>query len=647
MRRFWRFLWPLWVLFAAHVLARVTVIVLQRNSLGFVDAPRQIAVGLGNDFFISGIAFVALVLLSLANIFWGAVFFAVVSGLIAVLLLANTLHVAFRQANIVPADFSYLRDGAVVMDSLTGALRDSPSLLAVGIVSFVIVAALVWQAFRAGLSAGFTFHSKSWRTRVVALVAVAGPLVAGRSFALSNRVILHEPVETHPATFLAWRRGVDAKLAMPLPRQGFKALHGYLRSLGARPRAESMENERDFGAEAARIPGHPSLPPTTNVMFILLESFGMPLLERRPEAAPFLLELSRKGLVFPRHFTNVYRTCGAQFSALCSNLDPPPFYVSRDFPRARLPCLPRLLSDAGWRGAWVSGSPKGFDSNGEWLSLAGLTHLVSAEDFPPSVPRFSYGVHDGPVFERLLKEARSFPRPFFIYMNTNSNHHPYIVPEDWQKAHPEYDAWLPAERTTRYTDDAVRTFFEAARKEPWFEDTLFVFFGDHLPWGHAPGNLDAPEHADIRDRYRTLAFLYHPGVASLGGRVGMSGPQVSRETSHIDLAPTVAALLGLRGTTVFLGTSALDSAHLPFIPSQENQRGAPFVLHDTVRAIVQSPLSDAPSACAVAFAGVPGFKVCSPEEAKLPALFRETFYDTAQWDVMARNGHRSTFGTLR
>src|SRR5690606_31331624 len=90
-------------------------------------------------------------------------------------------------------------------------------------------------------------------------------------------------------------------------------------------------------------------------------------------------------------------------------------------------------------------------------------------------------------------------KPFFAIIQTANNHRPYTIPDSDLKEfskieHPkdtlakylfkgndEYNAF-------RYMDFSIQKFMEAAAKEAYFENTIFVFIGDHglrgfpVPW---------------------------------------------------------------------------------------------------------------------------------------------------------------------
>ncbi|MBQ3780890.1 MAG: sulfatase-like hydrolase/transferase, partial [Bacteroidaceae bacterium] len=61
---------------------------------------------------------------------------------------------------------------------------------------------------------------------------------------------------------------------------------------------------------------------------------------------------------------------------------------------------------------------------------------------------------------------------------TASSHHPYVIPDKYKEQFPE-EGGQTIHKCIRYTDMSLRRFFETARRQPWFENTIFVFTSDH------------------------------------------------------------------------------------------------------------------------------------------------------------------------
>lgn len=152
-----------------------------------------------------------------------------------------------------------------------------------------------------------------------------------------------------------------------------------------------------------------------------------------------------------------------------------------------------------------------------------------------------WGVADESLFKHTLKvldEHRG--KPFFAHIMTTSNHRPYTFPEgriDMPQGN--------RKAAVKYTDYAIGQFMQAASKEPWFKDTLFVIVADHC--ASVAGKTKLPVA-----KYHIPAIFYAPDMLPAG--------HYSRLASQIDIAPTLLDLLGVSGDDHFFGESLFEAA---------------------------------------------------------------------------------------
>ena len=124
---------------------------------------------------------------------------------------------------------------------------------------------------------------------------------------------------------------------------------------------------------------------------------------------------------------------------------------------------------------------------------------------------------------------KSVEHCFVTSVFTVSSHHPFHIPPGREEEFPE--GRIPMHKCIRYADNALRLFFEKARKEPWYDNTLFVFTGDHC------NEADQPEyHVGSMGRYLIPIVFYAPDGSLKGQREGLA--------QQIDIQPTVFSYLG-------------------------------------------------------------------------------------------------------
>lgn len=102
----------------------------------------------------------------------------------------------------------------------------------------------------------------------------------------------------------------------------------------------------------------------------------------------------------------------------------------------------------------------------------------------------------------------------------------------------------------RYSDYCFRKFIEAAQKEEYFHNTIFVFVGDHGLAGNAsPMYPPVWTEQRLTDEHVPLLF-YAPDLLA---------PQHRHEVvSQIDILPTVAGFLHQSYVNTTLGRDLLD-----------------------------------------------------------------------------------------
>ena len=281
--------------------------------------------------------------------------------------------------------------------------------------------------------------------------------------------------------------------------------------------------------------------PIKNVVVILMESFAghsVGALGRPGNITPYFDKLSKEGLLFDRFFSNGTHTHQGMFATMACFPNLPGFEYLMQTPEGshKLSGLPQLLSARKYDDVYVYNGDFAWDNQSGFFSNQGMTTFIGRNDFVnPVFSDPTWGVSDQDMFDRGAQElkAREGGKPFYALLQTLSNHTPYALPAE-----------LPVERVTghgtldehltamRYADWALGQFFEKARKEPYFKDTLFIVVGDH-----GFGNDQQVTEMDL-GRFNVPMLMIGPGVQEkFGQRSSIVGTQ-------IDIVPTIMGRLG-------------------------------------------------------------------------------------------------------
>ncbi len=155
-----------------------------------------------------------------------------------------------------------------------------------------------------------------------------------------------------------------------------------------------------------------------------------------------------------------------------------------------------------------------------------------------------WAIWDEPFLQFTLDNIREMKQPFLATVFTASSHHPYNVPEQYRDSLKD-EGGQPIHKCVRYTDMALRRFFERASHEPWYQNTIFVLVADHT-------------NQTSHDVYKTDLGLYSIPIIFFT-------PDGSLQPLHdekaivqqTDITPTLLHLLGYNKPYVAFGEDLL------------------------------------------------------------------------------------------
>lgn len=327
------------------------------------------------------------------------------------------------------------------------------------------------------------------------------------------------------------------------------------------PAAEAVQRAREILSQDSAFTGdgpnplvrrvvNPSRAKPLNVVLVVMESFTGRLtgcLGGVPALSPELDKLAQEGLLLERCYATGERTIQGLEAAACSF---PPLpgegVVKRPQARQNFFTLASALRERGYATNFFYGGQGIFDHMLAFFLGNGYDRFIEEKDF--SAPRYKspWGVSDEDLFERADQEFRRYHRagqPFFATILTVSLHSPWEYPAG--KIEPlAADTSVPpgfelAELNNfLYADYCIGQFIRTARQAPYFDETLFVFIGDHGV--HLRGNELIPI-----DEYIVPALFLAPSHIAPG--------RISAVTSQIDLPPTIMGIAGGEYRSAFFG----------------------------------------------------------------------------------------------
>lgn len=299
-----------------------------------------------------------------------------------------------------------------------------------------------------------------------------------------------------------------------------------------------------------------------NIVLVICESFsaykssmwGNPL-----NTTPYFDSLCRQGYFFKNCFSPAYGTARGVWAIMTGIPDVSEIKTaSRNLSMVDQRNMLNDIRDyekmyfIGGSASWanIRGVLKG--------NIAGL-RLYEQQDFHSPVLNV-WGISDKNLFLEANQVLKKESKPFIAIIQTAYNHRPYTIPKEdeqaiQQRSFPKdtlekYGFWSDAEMNAfTYMDYTFKVFMQAAAREKYFENTLFVFVGDHGIRGNA-GNMMPKVWTDqgLTTQHVPLLF-YAPWLSA-----GISDKKVSQ----VDIIPSVCHLAGLRVTNNSLGRDVFN-----------------------------------------------------------------------------------------
>lgn len=318
--------------------------------------------------------------------------------------------------------------------------------------------------------------------------------------------------------------------------------YGRARRLLATPKARFVET----GPSIRRSIVGDSTRPRLNVVLVLVESFGSSFwgcLGRTNSLTPNMDRLAAtEGLLFSNIYASGNRTVRGMEGVLSSFPPLPGDSIVKRHLTDNVETLARVLHRDGYSTRFLYGGRGVFDSMRSYALRNGYDRFIEQSDF--ANPTFStvWGVCDEDLFDRGLQECRELSkskRPFFATMLTVSNHRPYTFPEGRIP-----DPQRKRRSVVKYTDYALGRFFDQAKHEEFWTNTVFVVVADH--GARVYGQQTIPIHS-----YEIPFLVLGPAVVKAPARIETLG-------CSLDVAPTLLGLVGRPYESMFFGRDLLN-----------------------------------------------------------------------------------------
>lgn len=291
---------------------------------------------------------------------------------------------------------------------------------------------------------------------------------------------------------------------------------------------------------------------------------------------PFLDSLAQHSLIFSNGNANGSKSIHGMSSVLAGIPSFKNAFTSSAYSKQDIQSLVSTLGEMGYDTSFFHGAPNGSMGFLGFGNILGFQHYYGKTEYNNDADfDGSWGIWDEPFFQFMKTTLDGKTGPFFSTIFTVSSHEPYVIPEKYEGKFPK--GYVPMHQTVGYTDYAFKKFFEAAKKEPWFENTIFVITADHGNQIHFNDY-----YGKVMNRSAVPILFYKPDGSFQGDNKDLA--------QQIDIYPTLLDIVGYDKPFRSWGRSLLgDKTQPPFVMNGSDyyqlQRGNYICIFDGEKAI--------------------------------------------------------------
>ena len=236
-----------------------------------------------------------------------------------------------------------------------------------------------------------------------------------------------------------------------------------------------------------------------NIVLIILESWTADIFEPlggETNVTPHFNEFIKESLLFTQMYGSGSRTEQGLISILSGFPAQPNHSIITNPGKAeQLPSLNYDLEKLGYHSSFYYGGEIEFANMKSYLLNTHFKKIIDKHNFKSEQLNSKWGAHDEYVLSKQLADLKTEQHPFFSVILTLSTHEPFEV--NIQTPFNGKEETELFKKAAYYTDDCLFKYFNEAKKQNWYNNTLFILVADHghrLPKNR---NLNMPESRRI------------------------------------------------------------------------------------------------------------------------------------------------------
>ncbi len=485
--------------------------------------------------------------------------------IIVVLVLAiDYYHFDYLHQRLNATVLNYVEDAGISFNMMW---QSYPLItISIAFIILVVLARFLFGRLLARYQQQYSFYKRKGSLWFVAAFFVFGIFIFGKigQFPLrwSDAYTLSDDFKANLAlnpfqSFLSTLNFRSSSYDIKKVREAYPLMSEYLEVTSPDSSALNYERINSAGDTSATRP---------NIILVICESFSAyksSMYNNPLNTTPYFNELCKDGIFFDRCFTPAYGTARGVWATITGIPDvESPKTASRN-PNA-VDQNTIINSFTGYDNFYFLGG------SATWANIRGvltnnINNLKLYEEDDYSAKKIDvWGISDKNLFLEANKVLKQQTKPFFAIIQTADNHRPYTIPAEDKNEFKlvsysadslkrfgfESNAEMNA---FRYTDFGYQKFMEAAKKEAYYQNTIFVFVGDHgiryngtlehFPKSWTEQGLSC-EHVPL--------LFYAPAL--------LKPQRINTVSSQVDILPSIAALAKIPYRNNSLGRNLFDTA---------------------------------------------------------------------------------------
>ena len=277
-----------------------------------------------------------------------------------------------------------------------------------------------------------------------------------------------------------------------------------------------------------------------NVVIIILESMAREFWGSMNREAhipgfvsytPFLDSLSDNSLIFTNAYANGRQSIHAMSSVLAGIPSFQTAFTSSPYAKQQIQSIVSICDTMGYETSFFHGAANGSMGFQGFGSVLGYQHYYGRIEYNNENDFDGvWGIWDEPFMQFMGKTLSTQKQPFMATLFSLSSHDPFQIPDKYKARF--RGGPLAIDKCVQYTDNSLRNFFNYAKTQPWYANTIFVITADHT------NQTYYPEYSKDINRFAVPILFYSPnsGFNLKGVRTDMA--------SQMDIYPSVADLIG-------------------------------------------------------------------------------------------------------